>query len=316
VQRKKRLRKSLPSGTITAMFTDIANSTKLKGLMEGETAARRDANFRSNVKEPHDHIILPCVEEAGGLKVKSTGDGYYFTFTDAEEAVLCAIQIQERLCIHPINTPLGPLQVRIGLHTGIASPTGDDYIASTIDKAARVQSKAEAGQVFISRETHALVIRMLRGAAFEQMGTFELKGLEPEDIYRVLRADVHVAIPIGDLESQQGAPAPAELPAEDSRKPVPTPVDRGEHLAEFQNPFEFDMTATRKTFKGRQVELEELLDSIETGTHTAVFGLQRMGKTSLMEEGLREGLKRRAGISEAVLPVKIDMQRLGGAQVK
>jgi adenylate cyclase len=146
MDRTKRRPKSLPSGIITAMFTDIVNSTKLKGLMEGDTAARRDAKFRFDVKEPHDTLVLTCVEEASGLKVNSTGDGFCFTFTDAEEAALCALRIQEQLCDNPINTPLGPLRVRIGLHTGIASPTGGDYIASTIDKAARVLSKAESGQ--------------------------------------------------------------------------------------------------------------------------------------------------------------------------
>jgi len=95
--RNKRPPKLPPSGVITAMFTDIVNSTRLKGLMQGDTAARRDARFRADVKEPHDTIVLTCMEEAGGHKVKSTGDGYLCTFTDAEEAVLCALQIQDQL---------------------------------------------------------------------------------------------------------------------------------------------------------------------------------------------------------------------------
>jgi class 3 adenylate cyclase len=85
--RNKRLPKLPPSGVITAMFTDIVNSTRLKCLMEGDTAARRNARFRSDVKKPHDTIVLTCIEAADGHKVKSTGDGYLFTFTDAEEAV-------------------------------------------------------------------------------------------------------------------------------------------------------------------------------------------------------------------------------------
>src|SRR5512132_2518959 len=46
----------LPEGIVTLMFTDIVNSTKLKHLMEGDTAARRDAKFRSEIKETHDEI--------------------------------------------------------------------------------------------------------------------------------------------------------------------------------------------------------------------------------------------------------------------
>lgn len=35
----------LPSGLVTFMFTDIVNSTKLKGLMPGETSGERQDNF-------------------------------------------------------------------------------------------------------------------------------------------------------------------------------------------------------------------------------------------------------------------------------
>ena len=112
--RSRRPRKSLPSGVITVMFTDIANSSELKVLMDGNTSARRDAKFRSDIKEPHDNIVLTCIEAAGGYKGNSTGDGYYFTFTDAEEAVLCALQIQERLCTNPINTPLNRCKFVLG----------------------------------------------------------------------------------------------------------------------------------------------------------------------------------------------------------
>jgi hypothetical protein len=87
-------------------------------------------------------------------------------------------------------------------------------------------------------------------------------------------------------------------------------------LAAVQNPYEFDTTATDQTFKGRREEIWDLLDSIESGTHTAVFGLQRVGKTSLIEEGLREGIKQRPNLARSVLLARIDMQGLGGDQVK
>jgi hypothetical protein len=56
--------------------------------------------------------------------------------------------------------------------------------------------------------------------------------------------------------------------------------------ARITNPYDFDTIASPLTFKGRRAEINEILDSIESGTHTAIFGLQRMGKTSLIEEGL------------------------------
>jgi hypothetical protein len=91
-----------------------------------------------------------------------------------------------------------------------------------------------------------------------------------------------------------------------------SPPDSGELV----NPYEFAGTASERTFKGRQEQLGELLDSIRTGTHTAIFGLQRMGKTSLIEEGLKEALERDARLQRELLLVRIDLQGLGGDQVK
>jgi class 3 adenylate cyclase len=281
-------RTPLPEGLITVLFTDIVDSSRLKNSMEGDTAARRDAKFRSQIKEPHDKIILDCIKESRGHKVKSTGDGYLFTFTDAEEAVLCALKIQNVFRVNAVNTPLGPLQIRIGLHTGIASPTDDDYVASAVDKAAQIQSQAAPGEVFVSHETCALVER-LKGVEIEEAGVFDLKGLDSQKLYRVSRS--------GDAQSANPST---------SRSPV---------VSEIQNPYEFALTANTKTFKGRELEIQELLESIATGTHTAVFGLQRMGKTSLIEEGLRKELESRSDLNNSVFVVKIDMQRLGGAQV-
>jgi class 3 adenylate cyclase len=182
---KKTIQKPTPSGLVTTMFTDIVSSTQLKGSVHGETSARRDSAYRTDIKAPHDSIILACIQEFDGYVVNSTGDGFCATFVDAEEAVLCALQIQERLRVQPISTPLGPLQIRIGLHTGMAEATGGNYSATTLDKTARVQGQAEGGQVVISRETHALVAGKLQGINFESAGTFDLKGLGADGLYRV-----------------------------------------------------------------------------------------------------------------------------------
>jgi class 3 adenylate cyclase len=171
------------------MFTDIVNSTKLKGEMPGVTSLERDQEFKTQIKDPHDRIILGCVRQAGGYKINPTGDGYFISFQDAEKAVLCALRIQKELLAAAIQTPHGPLEVRIGLHTGQAEWRSGDYIGSTPDKAARVQSKANGGQVFASQQTYILVKGKIRGIAFKPAGTYELKGLAPEDLYQAIEAD-------------------------------------------------------------------------------------------------------------------------------
>jgi HEAT repeat protein/class 3 adenylate cyclase/energy-coupling factor transporter ATP-binding protein EcfA2 len=180
----------LPSGVITAMFTDIAGSTKLKGLMPAETQAKRDVAYRSRIAGPHDAIILPLLERHQGRIVNRTGDGFCCAFDDPQEAVLCALEIQEALAKTPIETgtELGRLQVRIGLHTGCATPTAGDIISATTDKAARVQGAAAGGQVLVSRETCTLATAGLRGVGFESIGSQELKGLGREELFVAFRS--------------------------------------------------------------------------------------------------------------------------------
>ena len=99
--------------------------------------------------------------------------------------MICAAQIQRRLKDTPIATPRGPLQIRIGLHTGVAGPTNGDYTATTIDKTARIQAQAEGGQILISFQTHALVAGSVRGLCFRKAGAYDSKGRPPEDLYAV-----------------------------------------------------------------------------------------------------------------------------------
>jgi class 3 adenylate cyclase/energy-coupling factor transporter ATP-binding protein EcfA2 len=181
--------KPLPSGVITALFTDIVGSSQLKGLMSGETSARRDAAYRRDIKEPHDAVVLEAFAKHGGRIVNPTGDGFSVVFLDAEEAVLCAVEIQEELVIRPIPTPLGtPLQIRVGIHTGYAELSGSGIIATAMDKAARVQSKAEGGQVLVSSETHALVHDKVPLIGFESRGAFDLKGIGREELFIAFRS--------------------------------------------------------------------------------------------------------------------------------
>ena len=104
-----------------------------------------------------------------------------------------------------------------------------------------------------------------------------------------------------------------QKPRRPRSRPRPVQVQEPSELV---NPYEFAATATKRTFKGRQDELGELIDSVRTGTHTAIFGLQRMGKTSLIEEGLQGALEKNPRLKKEILLVRIDLQGLGGDQVR
>jgi len=178
---------SLPSGVVTFMFTDIVGSTQMKKKMPGDFTREREEAFVRLIKEPHDDIVAECVKTRGGFIIKSTGDGFLIAFADAEKAVLCAVEIQEKLNAAAISTPDGPLQIRIGLNSGHAEPRSGDYNASAVDKTARVESKAGYGQVYLSRETHAIVFDKVRNVSFISAGNHEMKGVGDEELFVVFR---------------------------------------------------------------------------------------------------------------------------------
>ncbi len=239
---------SLPSGLVTFMFTDIVGSTDMKGRMPGNTSSERQEAFHRDIKDPHTAIISQCLAARNGIIVEGTGDGHFIAFADAEAAVLCGVEIQERLKIAAIPTPLGPLQIRVGLNSGSATPIGQNYTSSAADKAARVQSSAEPGTVYLSNETHGLVHGKIRNISTNSSGMHDLKGIGSEELF---------------VASAAAACAPARRPASHS---TPNNLPR------------------LQSFFGRADELKKIADSLLPGARTwgaLIDGPGGMGKTSL-----------------------------------
>jgi hypothetical protein len=76
------------------------------------------------------------------------------------------------------------------------------------------------------------------------------------------------------------------------------------------NPYSIAAEANEVTFKGRQNEIAELLSAVRSGTHTAIFGLQRMGKTSLVQKGVVDAIAS-SDLQGKVLVATVDLQKVG-----
>jgi class 3 adenylate cyclase len=188
--KKGKARTRLPSGQLTFMFTDIVSSSLIQNDMPGESTRERSQAFIGSIKNPHDEIINSCADAWDGTFVKDRGDGFLFVFKTAEDAVLSAVEIQERLTRAAIDTPRGPLQIRIGLNTGSGEIVGGDYVGADVNKAERVQSHCRPGQVFISSETHGLVRGKLRSLSFVDRGLKVMKGFsEKHRVFLAARAN-------------------------------------------------------------------------------------------------------------------------------
>src|SRR3989441_429538 len=83
---------------------------------------------------------------------------------------------------------VGPLRVRMALHTGAAQSRDDDYFGQTLNRVARVLSTGYGGQILLSVATVELVRDALpAGASLKDLGEHALKDLlRPEHVYQLV----------------------------------------------------------------------------------------------------------------------------------
>ena len=134
--------RNLPTGTVTFLFTDIEGSTRLLDSLGAEAYAEALAEHRRVIREA-------CTSE-GGVEVDTQGDAFFFAFPSAPGAIEAAKVMTDALAN-------GPIQVRIGLHTGTPLLTDEGYVGADVHFGARVAATSHGGQIVLSRETRALV---------------------------------------------------------------------------------------------------------------------------------------------------------------
>lgn len=126
----------------TILFTDIVDSTK-------RAAGTGDRRWR-DLLDNHDRMTERQVRRFGGRPVKSTGDGMLATFDGPARA------IQSGLAICDGARQLG-IEVRVGVHAGEVERRGGDIAGISVNIAARVETHAQPGEVWVSRTVTDLV---------------------------------------------------------------------------------------------------------------------------------------------------------------
>jgi len=144
----------------TIVFTDIVDSTK-------RVAESGDRRWRE-LLENHDDMVGRQLHRFGGRQINTTGDGMVATFDGPARGVHCGLAICDGA------RQLG-VAVRVGVHTGEIERRGDDIAGIAVHIAARVQSKAQPGEVWVSRTVRDLVAGS--GLVFGDRGEHELKGV-------------------------------------------------------------------------------------------------------------------------------------------
>lgn len=172
---ESRLRAAVPQGTVTLMFTDIEDSTKM--------ATRLGDRAWSSLIRAHDRTIGGIADRHGGVVVKTLGDGAMVAFNSTREAVASAREVQRAF---QSDVDGAQIRARIGLHVGDAVHTGADYLGLAVNKAARVAAAARGGETLISD-----AVKMLLGESpeltFGEPFETELKGLPGTHTVMLLR---------------------------------------------------------------------------------------------------------------------------------
>jgi class 3 adenylate cyclase len=171
--------RSLPTGVVTFLLTDIEGSTR---LWENEHEAMAEALVR------HDSIANTCVRRLNGSVVKSKGEGdsVFAVFPRARDAVMAALVLQCALAAEPWPTST-PIRVRMAIHTGRVELRDGDYYGPTVNRCARLRALAKGGQVLVSGASARLTEGQLPSrATLTDLGSHMLKDLSaPERVWQL-----------------------------------------------------------------------------------------------------------------------------------
>jgi class 3 adenylate cyclase len=167
-----------PTRKLAAILAaDIAGYSALMGADEARTV--RDL-------KAHQAVVLPMVGEFSGRVIDTAGDGILAEFASVVNAVECAVAIQNAMAAR--NTPVEPsrrMQFRIGINIGDVIYDEARIYGDGINIAARLESIAEPGGIYVSRQAYDQVEGKL-AISFRKLGPQTLKNIvKPVEVFAV-----------------------------------------------------------------------------------------------------------------------------------
>jgi predicted ATPase/class 3 adenylate cyclase len=257
---------SLPSGTVTFLFTDIEASTRLWAQYSqtmGPAIAR------------HETLLRAVIMASGGVVFKTVGDAIYAAFASALDAVQAAVAGQQAIEAEPWDTTT-TLHVRMALHSGVVEKRNGDYFGLPLSRIARLLAAGHGGQILLSQTTQDLVREQLvPELTLRHLGGYQLKDLtDPQHIFQLLAPDLPADFPPLRLMGEHAvAEPPLALPAFLSA--------------------DAPLSGPAAPFVAREPELAALAAALATARSGAgqilfVIGEAGRGKTMLVQEFARQ----------------------------
>jgi class 3 adenylate cyclase len=179
--------RTLPTGTVTFLFTDIEDSTGLVArLGDGYDG------FLADVRR----LLRATVREHDGREVDTRADEMFAVFEQARSGVEAALTIQRKVAARAWPDGL-PVRIRIGLHTGRPNLTDTGYVGLAVHTASRICFASHGGQILVSGALRdAVASAELVGVGFRDLGLHLFHGLPaPESLFQVEAADLPTKFP-------------------------------------------------------------------------------------------------------------------------
>ena len=178
---------SIPTGTVTFLFTDIEGSTHLVQQL-GEKYATLLAEQQQLLRAAFGHH--------NGHVVDMQGDSFFVAFSRAIDAICAVVDAQRALAAHTWTDGVA-VRVRMGLHTGEPTFAGERYVGIDVHRAARIGAAAHGGQILLSQTTRDLVEAELpEGVTLRDLGEHRLKDLRtPKHLYQLVIPDLPSEFP-------------------------------------------------------------------------------------------------------------------------
>jgi adenylate cyclase len=165
----------------TILHADVAGYSRLMGADE-VGALRTLTAYRQ--------ITDPLIQHHRGRVVGSTGDSILAEFASVVEAVQCAVAIQQTLRGKNTELPSDQrMEFRIGINLGDVMVEGEQIYGDGVNIAARLESLAEPGGVYISGTVYDQVKNKL-ALHYDDLGEQRVKNIaEPVRAYRIRVAE-------------------------------------------------------------------------------------------------------------------------------
>src|SRR5215831_13111474 len=175
-------------GTLTVLFTDLKNSTRMYREIGDATAFGHVMN--------HFDVLKEVIAEHDGALVKTIGDAVMAVFRQPSAALQAMLHAQERLADKGSKHPLN---LKAGLHVGpcIAVTLNErlDYFGSTVNLAARLEGQSTGQDIVISSAVYEdpevrSFLRQPGNGIVARRFEIPLKGFDEEkfELWRIARA--------------------------------------------------------------------------------------------------------------------------------